>query len=388
MKALADRHHRFKAAGFAGQIMEIRLSARNQWEDSDSPPFLEKTFVDSRITIGNNPAASLCLNGSVLSPEQVVIANLETGPEVTNQAEGTFLNGNPLALNESRLLKDGDLLDIGTYRISVFLSKNDSSVPTKDPVVERAYDAAPRQVGEDPREEPLMAPGDDSNRPYPELTGPFLSGANQRARPSKSFGAILDSLRTDEDRFYFVIEGGHQAGVHVPIELEEMPLGWDETGQFLCFDIVSIADLCAVVRKDWSGVICQRQTASGIAVNDEPIEDERRLRDGDRLSLQGPVKEAVAGTDVVLVFREPTSLVILDSLMPRVQTVREDVASQGETGGSRRAELGAHGHAHKLSTLVRSDREYFSAFTFVELSLMALGTLVGAFIIFLILNYS
>ena len=102
--------------------MEIRLTARNQWEDSDSPPFLDKTFVDSRITIGNNPAASLCLNGSVLSPEQVVIANLETGPEVTNQAEGTFLNGKMLALNESRLLKDGDLLDIGTYRISVFLS--------------------------------------------------------------------------------------------------------------------------------------------------------------------------------------------------------------------------------------------------------------------------
>lgn len=368
--------------------MEIRLTARNQWEDSDSPPFLDKTFVDSRITIGNNPAASLCLNGSVLSPEQVVIANLESGPEVTNQAEGTFLNGKMLALNESRLLKDGDLLDIGTYRISVFLSQNDRRVPGNDHLVEHSYDAAPFQVGEDASEELLTAPGDDSSRSYSELTGPFLPGTSQRATPAKSFGAILDSLRTDEDRFYFVIEGGHQAGVHVPIELEEMPLGWDETGQHLCFDIASIADLCAIVRKDWSGVICQRQTAAGIEVNDEPIEDERRLRDGDRLALRGPVNDAVAATEMVLVFREPASLVILDSLMPRVQPVREDAATQGAESGSRRGELVAHGPAHKLSDLIRSDREYFSVFTFVELSLMALGTLVGAFIIFLILNYS
>lgn len=384
----ADRHHRFKAARLAGQIMEIRLSARNQWEDSESPPFLDKTFVDSRITIGNNPAASLCLNGSVLSPEQMVIANLDTGPKVTNQAEGTFLNGEMLALNESRLLKDGDLLDIGTYRISVSLSSDpktvlDDRAASNDLVVDHAYDTAPAQVGE----ELLTAPGDDSSRSRSELTGPFLQGTNQKSKPAKSFGAILDSLRTDEDRFYFVIEGGNRAGVHVPIELEEMALGWDGTGQHLCFDIASIADLYAVVRKDWSGVICQRQTASGIAVNDEPIEDERRLRDGDRLSLSGPVKDAVAGADVVLVFREPTSLVILDSLMPRVQPVREDVVSQGTESGSRRP-LEAHGPAHKLSTLIRSDREYFSAFTFVELSLMALGTLAGAFIIFLILNYS
>ena len=165
---------------------------------------------------------------------------------------------------------------------------------TSDPVVEHAYDAASSRLATDPREELLTAPGDDANSPHSELTDPFLPGTSQRAKPAKSFGAILDSLRTDEDRFYFVIEGGDQSGVHVPIELEEMPLGWDETGQYLCFDIASIADLCAIVRKDWSGVICQRQTASGIAVNDEPIEDERRLRDGDRLSLRGPVKDAVA----------------------------------------------------------------------------------------------
>lgn len=374
--------------------MEIRLSARNQWEDSDSPAFLDKTFIDSRITIGNNPAASLCLNGSVLSPEQVVIVNLETGPKITNQAEGTFLNGEMLALNESRLLKDGDLLDIGTYRISVFLAdepaivQNDPGVPGNDIAAKLRNVASQPQVGADHPEELLTATGYEPERSRAELTDPFLTNSNHRSKPAKSFGAILDSLRTDEDRFYFVIDGGYQSGVHIPIELEEMPLGWDETGQYLCFDISSIADLSAVVHKDWSGVICRTQTTAHIAINDEPLAGDRRLRDGDRLLLRGPAREAVAAAEVVLVFREPTSLVILDSLMPRVQPPREDAASQAAQSTLRGDEARARKPGQKLATLIRSDREYFSAFTFVELSLMAIGTIAGAFIIFLILNYS
>ena len=108
--------------------MEIRLSARYQWEGPDSPPFFDKTFADSRITIGNDPAASLCLNGSVLSAEQIVIIDGETEPQVINQAEGTTLNGEVLALNECRPLRDGDLLCIGTYKISIFLNKESIGV--------------------------------------------------------------------------------------------------------------------------------------------------------------------------------------------------------------------------------------------------------------------
>ena len=312
--------------------MRIRLSARYQWEDTNSPPFFDQTFTGPRITIGNSPAANLSLNGSVRSGEQIVIVLDEAEPQLINQAEGTALNGEILELNLSHPLKHGDLLTIGTYMISI------------------TFDA-------------------DSRSP-------------------KSFAAILDSLRTDEDRFYFVVEDGTDSGSRIPIELEEMPLGWDETGQHLCFDISSIADLCAVVRKDWSGVVLQTQTGLGITVNGEPLVDERRLRDGDRVFLHWPESGVAISAPIVLTFHEPTSLVILDTVMPIVP--REDhapvAAESGPIPGAQRGNL--QHPMRKLGALIRSDKEYFAVFTFVELSLMAIGTLVGAIIIFLILNYS
>lgn len=376
--------------------MEIRLSARYQWDGPDSPPFFDKTFAGSRITIGNDPLASLCLNGSVLSAEQIVIIDGETEPKVMNQAEGTSLNGEVLALNECRPLRDGDLLSIGTYRISIFLNRDPSAanddppVPRDDPSFASRNGASHSQFGGDSLEEFLQAPENKFNTSNGESIETVLPDTNHRLRPSKSFAAILDSLRTDEDRFYFVVEGGDQSGVRISIELEEMPLGWDESGENLCFNISAIADLCAVVRKDWSGVILRTPTASDVTVNNEPLEDERRLRDGDRLLLKAPIKDGMANSQVVLVFREPTSLVILDSLMPRVPPLREDAASQsteiGVSGGVARLDINRP--AQKLASLIKSDKEYFVVFTFVELSLMAVGTIVGAVIIFLILNYS
>jgi len=373
--------------------MEIRLSARYQWEGPDSPPFFDKTFADSRITIGNDPAASLCLNGSVLSAEEIVIIDGETEPQVINQAEGTTLNGEVLPLNASRPLRDGDQLCIGTYRISIFLgneqaaSTHDLSILSQDSFVARRNGGSNSQTGDDSLEEFL--PEVNTSPATGELSEPFQPASSHRPKPSKSFAAILDSLRTDEDRFYFVVEGGEQSGVRISIELEEMPMGWDETGENLCFNISAIADLCAVVRKDWSGVILRTPTASNITVNNEPLEDERRLRDGDRLLLRASDKEGTPNSQVVLVFREPTSLVILDSLMPRVPPPVEDAAPSVESGtGGGAPRLNIHKPAQKLTALIQSDKEYFAVFTFVELSLMAVGTIVGAVIIFLILNYS
>lgn len=340
--------------------MRIRLSARHQWEDSNSPPFFDQTFTGPRITIGNSPTASLSLNGSVLSGEQIVIVFDESEAQLINQAEGTSLNGETLALNLTRPIKHGDLLAIGTYQISIAFADEPSSLDN-DSTVEN-----------------------DSEQP----TEAFQPDTNQRSKPPKSFAAILDSLRTDEDRFYFVIEGGTESGSRIPIELEQMPLGWDVTGEHVCFDIASIADLWAVVRKDWSGVVLRTEVGSDISVNGEPIEDERRLRDGDRVFLNRPAKEIAGHSQFVLTFHEPTSLVILDTVMPRVP--REEnalpAAESGAVSGAERSHLKKP--VRKLAALIKSDKEYFTVFTFVELSLMTIGTFVGAIIIFLILNYS
>jgi hypothetical protein len=345
-----------------GLIMRIRLSARYQWEDTNSPPFFDQTFTGPRITIGNSPDASLSLNGSVLSGEQILILLEETEPHIINQAEGTSLNGERLELNLSQPLKHGDVLALGTYQISVM------------------FDGEPLAA----LENDVFASG---NGQAVVLSEPPLPETNHRSNAPRSFAAILDSLRTDEDRFYFVIEGGTQSGGRIPIELDEMPLGWDATGELFGIDISSIAELSALVHKDWSGVVLRPQTGAAITINGEPVETERRLRDGDQVLLHPPVRHNADNTPVILTFHEPTSLVILDSVMPR--SVREDNAPAVENAaavGVGRSQL--QNPLQKLGALITSDKEILSVFTFVELSLMVIGTLVGAVIIFLILNFS
>jgi FHA domain len=343
--------------------MRIRLSARYQWEDTNSPPFFDQTFTGPRITIGNSPDASLSLNGSVLSGEQILILLEETEPQIINQAEGTSLNGERLELNLSRPLRHGDVLALGTYQISVAFDGEASAALENDVFASGNGEAVVL------KEAPLPQPNNRPNAP-------------------RSFAAILDSLRTDEDRFYFVIEGGTQSGGRIPIELDETPLGWDATGELFGVDISSIAELSALVHKDWSGVVLRPQTGAAITINGEPVEVERRLRDGDRVLLNPPFRNNADNTPVLLIFHEPTSLVILDSVMPR--PLREDSAPAIENGpaagGVARNRL--QNPLQKLGALITSEKEILSVFTFVELSLMVIGTLVGAVIIFLILNFS
>jgi pSer/pThr/pTyr-binding forkhead associated (FHA) protein len=325
--------------------MAIRLTARNTEDSPNSQPFFERTFRDYRITIGNDPLASLCLNGSVGSAEHVVIVEEGNQSVVINQAEGTVLNGEPLDLNVRRTLKNGDLLSIGTYEITVSIEPN-----------ELQDNAVATRVGE------------------------------QRPQPTKSFAAILDGLRTDEDRFYFLVEGGRDAGLRVPIELEQMPVGWTGSGHDLSFNIASIVDLCGIIRKEWSGIVLQPQIANSIFVNGEPLVNERRLKDGDRVLLA--VKETGNQYGINLVFHEPTSLIILDSLMPRAESAQGNGVVAETPTEAAAARLEVHKPTEKLAALIKSDKEYFSVFTFVELLLMVVGTIIGAVIIFLILNYS
>jgi hypothetical protein len=362
--------------------MGIKLTARHSGSGADSPPFLEKSFRQNRITVGNHPHANLRLNGSVVAAEQVVIIDGMVEPIIINRVPGTSLNGETLAEDERRSLRDGDLLAIGTYLINVFVYDEPSTPEAQD-------DFAP---GNDNNlvstQESLLSPDPvTTSPPEPIQTDPFLSELDQKEVPVKSFAAILDGLRTDEDRFYFLIEGGRQAGLRVPIEREEMPLGRLLDGEQLSFDVSSIAELLAIVRKDWSGVILQPQ-ASGLAVNGQVLTDERRMRDGDRVSFSTHASKAEAANGPVLVFHEPASLVILDSLMSKPVPHEIDPSQLSQQNDKVQPPGRVHNSARQVVALFRDNKEYFGAFTFVELSLMAMGTIVGAVIIFLILNYS
>ncbi|MET0621790.1 MAG: hypothetical protein ABW250_02310, partial [Pyrinomonadaceae bacterium] len=211
-----------------------------------------------------------------------------------------------------------------------------------------------------------------------------------------SFAAILDSLRTEEDTFYFQVETATAGRLRVPVAGALMLLGWDRTGRNVaCGDEAAVATVRAVVQKDWSGVVLQPEAAGAAAVNGEPVESPRRLRNGDRVTLLPAA--TVGAQDAArnfLIFYEPASLVVLDSLLPPQQLPPPVAAPPAGTEGS--AGVGALVPATMAGPpAVRESprtpltaRTYFGYFTFGEVALMACATVVAALIIFLILEYS
>ena len=364
--------------------MGIRLRARFDEEGLDSP-FFEGTLDEDRITIGNDPTSTIRLNGSVVSAEQVVIVDEATGATLVNREEGTVLNGELLAANTRRALKSGDVLSIGSYQIKIYLQLEPASEKRYELVVVNTHSVPAETSAAQPR------PPDDTVTGLPaRQSESSLARGESRAAPTKSFAAILDSLRTDEDRFYFVVEGGPQAGLRVPLESTEAPVGWDDTGEQITFAPAKIATLCAVIRKDWSGVLLEAQTISSVTVNGAPVEGTRRLRDSDRVLFSRSAGAGEKVLQVMLVFREPASLVILDSVMPRATPIQAETTTVAAAEDEVQIET-VRARANPLAPVValfRSDKEYFGAFTFLELVLMAVGTLIGAVIIFLILNSS
>src|SRR6185295_13974049 len=109
----------------------------------------------------------------------------------------------------------------------------------------------------------------------PEAEGPILPGSEEptvapASGESRSFAAILEGLRSAEDTFYFLIEEGAEPGSRIPVDGAEMVIGWDEPGQALSTDPARISVPCAVVRKDWTGVMVHPED-SAVILNGEQL---------------------------------------------------------------------------------------------------------------------
>jgi hypothetical protein len=211
---------------------------------------------------------------------------------------------------------------------------------------------------------------------------------NGEDNAQRNFAAILGSLRNEEDSFYFLVEGGTNSQTRIAISSAEMALGWDHTGQNISFNAATIASLRAFVRKDWSGVVVQTHKPGLVVVNGEPVEDTRRLRNGDRLMLV-PTAVTRIQNQSFLVFHEPASLMVLDSLLP--QKLPPPVALQSPAEMAAQLEQTREappqpGEPSK-SPARWSQRRVFGYFSPLEVLLMLLGTLFMAVIVFLALEF-
>jgi len=355
--------------------MAIRLIIRRRGAGEGAAP-VAQTFDGPIVTIGSDPGAGLHLEDRGVAAEQaLIIGGEEEPPLFINRAEGTLLNGEPLAREARRPLSDGDTISIGSYVIG-FESGNGFR-PGAD-----VNELAPRA-------------DEDAGLPAPNTREtPALPEEAPATTQPTSFAAILDSLRTEEDTFYFQVETATAGRRRVPVEGARLLLGWDGTGQNVaCGAEGAVAVPRAVVHKDWSGVMLQPEEAGAALVNGEPVEAPRRLRNGDRVTLR-PLPGAGAHDPArnFYIFYEPASLVVLDSLLPAQQlpppVAPPPTVSEG-TGAN------AMEPAPPLLPAVRQparaplmSRRLLRYYTVGEVLLMACATVVGAIVTFLILEYS
>lgn len=294
-------------------------------------------FEGPVISVGCDKDAALRLIGAQIAAEQAIVIMVEGGsPLLITRALGTLLNGEPLARATQRPLADEDRIQIGPYLIECRLRESKSELP-----VRAADDASGRKP---------------------------------------SFEQILNKLRTEDDNFYFSIEGGGR--LIIEETMTRKLLGWSSGAQLITLDATQLDTSCAVVRKDWSGVSIE-PNGVGVSVNGERISGARGLRHGDRVTCAAPAKENSPAKRAHLVFHEPASLAILENILrgeelpTPVTTITTDVAT---------TDAAALITPPSIST--SATKEYFGAFTLCELMLMALGTLVGAALIFLLLGWS
>lgn len=370
--------------------MAIKLVIKRHGEASGAPPLLEQSFGGPIITIGSDPASTIRLNGAGVASEQVIVLSEDESHDhllLINRSEGTLLNNEVLAREARRTLTHGDSLRVGTYVISFILDENsteaavtDSPAPRKAPITRELppLEEVLNPSGETEEEEEAAAP--------PAPTPPPI----QTETTQRSFAEILDTLRTEEDSFYFRVEGGPRSGLRLTIEKQEMLLGWDSTGRDLSINDNQVTAPRAIVRKDWSGVLLQALEMSPgmVAINDVPVEGVQRLHNGDKIAV-APTVALINEQAPILIFHEPASLVVLNTLLP--QKLPPPVLPQKKTETEEAATTSAQTALETTPPrpkLFAPERRYFGYFTLIEMLVMIVGTLIAAVIIFLILEYS
>jgi predicted component of type VI protein secretion system len=336
----------------------IRLITRRNNDLQDALLLSDKIYDEPIISIGSHPEATIKLDEGSLAPEQAVILKEDEGFFLINRAEGTYLNEEELAVSAKYQLSSKDRIQVGEYVILVMV--NGELVAQADTLVE----ATEKQLLPEP-----LAPAKPPDRQH-------------------SFAAILESLRTSEDSYYFVIESEVQPDRRILVESAEMLLGWDAAKEKISSDPANINFPAALIRKNWAGVMVQPQTSDGIKLNSQWLHSTERLRDKDRLVFletgleQDGDETRIVQREVSLTFHEPASLIVLDSLLPN--RLPPPVQRQMEAGKAAAEEPPQPPPDAKTNS--RAQKLYFGYFTSTETGILAIGTLFLATLIFLILD--
>lgn len=320
----------------------------------------EHIFEGNMFTVGSDAANNLVLNET--AAEQIVVIRDGVSLTLINRADGTQVNGQKLNRESMFALTNGDEIGIGNYVISV---------------IDSAKAAANRAENQTIPVIAKTANGTTQNQ-LPTVTEvkSETEKSSKNLQPTRNFADILDTMRTEEDSFYFIFKDEKGENGRIPLEQPEMPIGANGKGK-IAFSIEQISTLFAVARKDWSGILLESQKRNSVYVNDEAIETTRRLRNDDRISFAAPV-------NCTLILHEPSSLVALESMLS--PTTNSNGARFGSLAANN-AETAENAIAAKNQNVSPLERLYFGYFSFFEIVTMIIGTLIGAVLFFLLFEF-
>ena len=335
----------------------------------------EYVFDGSLFTIGSDSAGTIVLPGA--AAEQAVVIQEAEHLTLFNRSEGTALNGQHLRRESMQPLASGDEIRIGVHVIEYV-----AEVAPAENQVSRANAAAVAapDIYATTKDIPIA-----HLIPNPAAKMPIATAEQRENTPeppkknARNFADVLNTLRTEEDSFYFIVENGSQENRRIPLEQTEMPLGLNSKGE-ITGAVAEINVLYAILRKDWSGIVIETRRGAAVFVNDEAVATTRRLRNGDIISFN-----TVRQNDKTLPFlklHEPSSLVALESLL---ETRERGAGIQKNLNGAV-----SFNEAEPIAAepnVPFMERRFFGHFNFFEVVSMIIGTLIGAVLIFLVLEF-
>ncbi|QUW04400.1 hypothetical protein J8C06_11405 [Chloracidobacterium validum] len=403
--------------------MEVKLIVREVGAPPAAKPLLEDVWRTSVISLGSSPHATLRLTGLGIAAEHVVLFEENGHIAFANHGDGTRLNGLPVRNGDRRAITFGDRIHIGNYVVTV-LDGNSLAVRLDDPRATGLLQAATRELFTSGLKFDLdsilpaafRSPGGRKSLEIPE---------------NASFAQILDALVTTEDSFRFVIEGGYQPNVSLalPSGDAEASLGWEASGLRITMSQSEIATYCALVRKTGEQVTLHPVTAEHrLTVNDELVTEPRALVDGDRIRFASPLNRPLDRPLPTLIFRTPATLSLLAEAVaatppPAVGVTSasaDEAASVSASDPETKLPVDLNGEPPlrqvvEMPALTEADMRsatpeaassgtrssdaapaaapaktgkiyYLGYFTGVELLVMVVGTLLGALVVYVILE--
>lgn len=310
------------------------------------------------ITVGNDSSATVELKDESIAPEQFVIVCEDDSMTLLCRVEGTAVNGEILPQGALHNLQFGDEITISSYTLTA--DSGETNGHSKNEKAEIPPVSAENQA-------PVTAPAP------PE-------------KFERSLSDVLENLRSEE-KFYFLIKEASAENRRVYVESEEMWLGWSAQGEcVISAEPAEIEIPRAQIRKDWSGVVLYPQKNGNVWINEETLSEPHRLKNDDKIFLLSK-DGGKLNLETVIKFHEPTALLILDSILPKELPPPILLDETANDIGAKEIDESDLIHSSRVPPIqTRKRRNIFGYFTITEIIIMAIGTLITAAVIFLILE--